>query len=97
MTEQYTPTTAEVLWAWAEWRRPILERDSWFPTAASLREASNAEFQRWLAKRDAEVAAMAVEGLAESYAYVHAVERTHSYVYKWLRARAAEYRKAVQS
>lgn len=59
MTEQYTPTTSEMSWAWAEWRRPFLERDNWFPTAASLREVSDAEFQRWLAERDAEVAAKA--------------------------------------
>lgn len=88
MTEQYTPTTEEVRNQYAV----ALSTSSGVFLSESLLE----RFDRWLAERDAEVAAMAVEGLAESYAYVHAVERTHSYVYKWLRARAAEYRKAVQ-
>jgi hypothetical protein len=43
---------------------------------------------------DAETKAQIIADLAESYAYVHAVSRTSSQVYKWLMSRSAAAREA---
>ena len=89
MSDTYTPTTEEV------------ER-------ACVRSIGPARFYAWLAAHDADVAAIALEEAAsadevfsehvdvESYDFNRGVDHGANVIFDKLRARAAEYRKAVQ-
>lgn len=108
MREDYTPTTEEMRWVYVRANRATLSRKEY-----------EAEFDRWLAERDAEVAAKALTDAADEFES-GTVEHDHikyasdaplgwsdesvvdavmssGPTMDWLRARAAEYRKAVQS
>lgn len=106
MREDYTPTTDEV-------------RTWYMETYSGPDGRRGLAFDRWLAKRDAEVAAKALTDAADEFESgtvehdhikyasdaplgwtdesVHGAVMNSAPVMDWLRARAAECRKAVQS
>jgi hypothetical protein len=81
MSDEFTPSIDQIRSVY------VFDRDNKW-----IRERGIA-FDRALADHDRAVANTArkeaLEDIAESYVYVHAVSRTHSKVYQWLRARAA--------
>lgn len=72
MSEQYTPTTEEVRDRYADARAGIGEWTRFDDSVARAVEEAYAEFDRWLAERDAEVAAKAWDrGCASGYREAH--------------------------
>ena len=53
---EYTPTTARVRDSYTPHRAVFLRGKSWYPDREASEEEASAEFDRWLAERDRQVA-----------------------------------------
>ena len=91
---EYVPTADDVRDRYADARVGVGEWTRFDESVKRAVEDAYAEFDAWLAAHDAEVAAKALEEAASSPIPREALTNGTR---TWLRARAAEYRKAVQS
>ena len=88
---EYVPTTEEV-------RDNYTYGASACGCCAEYRDEDYKKFDLWLAAHDAEVSAKALSDASREWrTHVNASEASYVCPEDWLRARAAEYRKAVQS